>query len=408
MMLLKLSWRNVFRHRRRTWITAAAISIGLGAMIMSNTLMNGMDTMASFNIINYETGHLEIFARGYYREEGMFPLDTIIDNPYEVVKTVEGIRGVKGVTQRIKFPARVSNGIDEFPVLGIGIDTRTESVVFKTQQAIVSGTMIEDPGQILVGTELTKLMDADTGTILTIITRDKHGTFNAYDFIVVGLVNTTHPLFDGNAVIMNLAAAQELLALGDGVTEISLRLDRTGMVPGMKTLIQDTLGDEYDVYTFKELYASIFEVSGFKRLMQFMVALVVIVIAAVGIVNTMLMAVMERIPEIGTLKAIGFGNWEIMRMFLYEGGIIGVFGSVLGCVYGLLVSLIMVFVGIDFSSVFDTAEMNYPIKFLLKGEIDPVMVCAVFLFGVVVSIIVTLWPVRRATRLRPVDALRHI
>ncbi|MBN2620983.1 ABC transporter permease [candidate division WOR-3 bacterium] len=408
MMLLKLAWRNVFRHRRRTWITAAAISIGLGAMIMSNTMMNGMDTMASFNIINYETGHLEIFASGYYREEGMFPLDTIIDDPDALYRRIKDIRGIKGMTERVKFPARVSNGIDEFPVLGIGVDMRTESEVFETQQAIVSGTMINDPGQILVGTELTKLMGADTGTILTIITRDKHGTFNAYDFMVTGLINTTHPLFDGNAVIMDLDAAQELLALDKGVTEISLKLNKTGMVPEMKAKIQDTLGDEYEVYTFKELYASIFEVSGFKRLMQFMVALVVIVIAAVGIVNTMLMAVMERIPEIGTLKAMGFGNWEIIKMFLYEGGIIGVFGSALGCVYGLLVSLIMVFVGIDFSSMFDTAEMNYPIKFLLKGEIDPVMVCAVFLFGVVVSIIVTLWPVRRATRLRPVDALRHI
>lgn len=408
MMLLKLAWRNVFRHRRRTWITAAAISVGLGAMIMSNTLMNGMDSMASHNIIVYETGHLEIFAQGYYREEGMFPLDTIIDDPDEVRRRLDDVRGIKGMTGRVKFPARVSNGVDEFPVLGIGIDIESESAVFLTLEKIVAGHGIENPGQILIGTDLALLMDIDTGSMLTVITRDRNGTYNAYDFIIAGLVNTSHPLFDGNGVIIDLGAAQELLALGQGVTEISLKVGNIGSVPKMKKMVEDAAGDKYEVYTYKELYASIFEVSGFKRLMQFMVALIVIVIAAVGIVNTMLMAVMERISEIGMLKAMGYGNGEIIRMFLYEGGIIGVFGSALGCVYGLLASLLMVVVGIDLSGIFDTSEMGYPIEFVLKGEIDPVLVGVVFLFGVLISIIVTLWPVRRATRLRPVDALRHI
>lgn len=93
---------------------------------------------------------------------------------------------------------------------------------------------------------------------------------------------------------------------------------------------------------------------------------------------------------------------------MYEGGIIGVFGSALGCLYGLLVSLLLIFVGIDLSPLFDTADMGYPIEFVIKGEVDPMLVCIVFIFGVLVSLVVTLWPVRRATRLRPVDALRHI
>lgn len=408
MMLLKLAWRNVLRHRKRTMITAAAISVGLGAMIISNTMMNGADNMASDNIINYETGHLEVFARGYYREEGVFPLDTIIDNPDQLGERLVGIRGVRGVTTRVKYQARISNGVDEFPILGIGIDRGTESDVFKTPDAVVAGHGIEAFNQILIGTELSTLMDAAIGSMLTIITRDKNGTYNAYDVIVVGLINTSHPLFDGNAVVMDLSTAQELLALGKGVTEISLRLSKNNKVSEMKTIVQEALGDEYEVYTYQELYASIFEVSGFKRFMQFMVALIVIVIAAVGIVNTMLMAVMERIPEIGTLKALGYGNWQIMKMFVYEGGIIGMFGSALGCVYGLAVSLFLVVVGIDLTGFFDTAEMGYPIEFFLKGEIDPVLVVQVFIFGVIVSLIVTLWPVRRATRMQPVDALRHV
>jgi ABC-type lipoprotein release transport system permease subunit len=406
--ILILAWRNVFRHRRRTLITAAAISVGLAAMITSNTMMNGMDKIASQNIIHYETGHFEIFAKGYYREEGMFPLDTIIDDPDPLYRIVRDIKGVGGVTQRVKFPARVNNGIDEFPVLAIGINTQTESDVFKTDKAVVAGRYIDSAEDILVGTELSKIMNVEEGSLLTIITRDKYGTYNAYDFIVAGLINTEHPLFDGNAVVMDIAVAQELLSLGKGVTEISVKIRDESRISEMKKTIISVIGDDYEVYTYKELYASIFEISGFKRIMQFMIALVVVIIAAVGIINTMLMAVMERIPEIGTLKAMGFQNLDIVKMFLYEGGIIGVFGSFMGCFYGLLISLFIIFVGIDLSSFFDSSELGYPVRFVLKGEIDPGMMLVVFAFGVFVSVMVTLWPVRRATKLQPVDALRHV
>lgn len=407
-MLLKLAWRNVFRHRRRTMITAAAISVGLGAMIMSNTMMNGMDTMASYNIINYETGHLEVFAAGYYREEGLFPLDTIIDEPGSLLAAVQDIKGVKAVTERVKFPARISNMVDEFPVLGIGVDIASEAGVFRIEESVVAGRYLEKAEDILIGIELAQTMDCDTGSFITVITRDRNGTYNAYDFIVSGLIQTDHPLFDANAVVMDITLAQELLALDQGVTELSIRLDNGSNVLKMQDRVAKNIGNGYEVLTYKEVYGSIFEVSGFKRLMQFMVAMIVVIIASVGIINTMLMAVIERIPEIGTLKAMGFQNNVIVKLFMYEGGIIGLFGSLLGCVYGLIASLFFVIIGIDLTSFFNTADLGYPVKFIMKGRIDPGMVGIVFIFGIVVSLLVTLWPVRRATRLQPVDALRHV
>jgi ABC-type lipoprotein release transport system permease subunit len=408
MSLLKLAWRNVFRHKRRTLITSAAISVGLAAMIASNTMMNGAEKMASANIIDYETGHLEIFAEGYYRAEGLFPLDTIIDQPEQVFNSIAHISGITGMTARVKFPARVTNGIDEFPVLGVGIDPRTETDVFRFNKAIVKGHDIEESEDILIGTDLATIMDVSEGSFLTIITRDKNGTYNAYDCRIVGIVNTQHPLFDGNAVIMDIGFAQELLALGSSVTEISVRIRDESRILDVKAAVQSAVGAGFEVYTYRELYSAIFEVSGFKRLMQFIIALVVIIIAAVGIVNTMLMAVMERIPEIGTLKAMGFHNKDVIKMFLYEGSIIGFFGSILGCVFGLIISLLLVFIGIDLSSVFDSGDFGYPVELVIKGEIDPILVLIVFLFGIAVSVLVTLWPVRRATRLQPVDALRHV
>jgi ABC-type lipoprotein release transport system permease subunit len=408
MKLVYIAWRNVFRHTRRTIITAAAISVGLSSMIFMNTMMNGADKMASRNIIDFETSHLEIFADGYYREEGVFPLDTIIEDPAFLADRVKDISGVKGMTPRVKFQASISNGIDELPVLGMGIDIESDNRIFKIGNSIVAGTYLQNEGDVLIGENLASDMDLDVGSYITIITKDRNGTYNAYDLTVSGIINTGHPLFDRNMALIPITQAQELLAIGEGVTEICMKADDEDRLTPLKDKISRATGTGYEVLTWKEMNAAIFEISGFKRAGQFMIALVVVIIAAVGIVNTMLMAVMERSPEIGTLKAMGFKNTGIVKMFIYEGGIIGIFGSLLGCLLGLLISVYLVHVGLDFSSVFENMDIGYPMKFIIKGEIDYLNLLYVFLFGIFVSILVTLWPVRRATKLEAVDALRHV
>jgi len=408
MKLLYIAWRNVFRHTRRTLITAAAISVGLSAMIFMNTMMNGADKMASRNIIDFETGHLEVFAMGYYREEGAFPLDTIIQDPEPVIGEIERVSGIKAIAPRVKFQASISNGIDELPVLGMGIDIQKDKKVFEIVNSVIEGAYLQHEGDVLIGSDLAGDMDLDVGSFLTIITKDRNGTYNAYDLTVSGIINTGHPLFDGNMAIISIEQAQELLAIGHGVTELCIRAYDENKLAGLKRNLASKVGKDYEVLSWKELNAAIFEVSGFKRTAQFMIALVVIIIAAVGIINTMLMAVMERIPEIGTLKAMGFNNSGIVRMFIYEGGIIGIFGSLLGCLFGFLVSLYLVYVGLDFTGIFGNMDIVYPMKFLIKGEIDYWTILYVFLFGIFVSVFVTLWPVRKATKLQPVDALRHV
>ena len=368
MKLLHIAWRNVFRHTRRTIITAAAISVGLSAMVFMNTMMNGVDKMASRNIIDYETGHLEVFATGYYREEGAFPLDTIIQDQDFIAGEIRDIPGVNAVTPRVKFQASINDGIDELPILGMGVDLQKDREVFEIANSVTEGVYLQYEGDVLVGKDLAEDMDLEVGSFVTIITKDRNGTYNAYDLTVSGIINTGHPLFDRNVAIIPLEQAQELLAIGQGATELCIKARNENTLNDLKKDLTARIGKDYEVLTWKELNAAIFEVSGFKRAGQFIIALVVVIIAAVGIINTMLMAVMERIPEIGTLKAMGFSNSGIVRMFIYEGGIIGVFGSFLGCLVGFLISLYIVYVGLDFSAFFEDMDIVYPMKFIIRGK----------------------------------------
>ncbi len=408
MKLFNLAWRNVFRHTRRSIITGLAISIGLGAMIYLDTMMNGVDKMASKNIIDYETGHLQIFARGYYKEERFYSLDTIIENPEFVVERLQNIKGISGFAQRIKFQCRINNGIDELPVVGIGIEPEQEKGIFEIEKAVVMGSFLKKPDALLIGASLAKELNLEPGSNIMVIVRDRNGTYNAIDFVVAGLLDTGHPLFDRNSIIISLENARQLLAIPGACTEICVRLKDEHRMNILKNIISQSLGQYFEVFTYKEVNASIFEISGMKRSIQFLLALVVVIIAAVGIINTMLMAVMERTQEIGTLKAMGFSNQNIIKMFLYEGGIIGIFGSIVGCILGLIFSLHLSIVGLDMSKAFGNMDIGYPIKMVIKGEISYQTIFSVFVFGIIISMLVTLLPVRRAVRLEPVEALRHV
>lgn len=405
MKIFNLAWRNVFRHTRRSIITAVAISVGLSAMIFMNSMMNGVDRMAEENIVNYESSQISVFARGYYQEEGLYTLDSLIINPIVLMQKLKTIRSVQELTPRIKFLCQLNTGLEELSVLGIGIDPGQDERVFKIKNSVARGKYLESHDDLLIGEGLAKDIGLELGSIVTIITKDKFGTYNAYDFTITGLVNTGHPLLDRNAVLISLPIAQELLNMPDAVTEIAVNTNTKDLVT-FKREITQKIGKDYEQYTWKELYASIFEVSGMKRSAQFMLAMVVVIIAAVGIVNTMLMAVMERVNEIGTLKAMGYNNFNITKMFVYEGGIIGFFGSLFGSIIGILISLYLQYFGLDLSKRFEGIDIMYPIKFILKGEINYLNIVLVFLFGIVVSILVTLYPVRRATKLKPADALR--
>ncbi len=407
MKIFNLAARNVFRHTRRSIITAIAISVGLSAMIFMDSMMNSVDKLAEENILHYELGNITVFAQGYYREEGRYGLDFIIDNPENLLNKLSVIKNVAAGTPRIRFLCQLNNGTDELPILGIGIEPQQDEKVFKLKQAIVKGSYLNNPDDILIGEALAKDLDLEIGSIATIIAKDRDGTYNAYDFIVVGLINSGHPAIDRNSAIISLHRAQELLNLPNAVTEISVKTNAKNLA-GLKSEILNQIGNKYELYTWRELYTNILEISGMKRSVQFILALVVVIIAAVGIINTMLMAVMERVNEIGMLKAMGFSNSHIVKMFIYEGGIIGFFGSLIGCFLGIALSLYLKYVGIDLSQQFENIDIMYPIKFILKGEINYWTVIAVLGFGVIISILVTLYPVRRAIKLNPAEALRKI
>jgi len=270
MRWLRLAWRNVFRHRRRTMITFAAISAGIAYMILMDSFMGGFELYSMRSFVDQEAGHLKLHAEGYRDEENVMPLDIVISDPDAVMDAVRGEFGYDRLTARTAFRGELSDGVDQLPVVGIGIDTATDRRVFDYPKAVTRGCFLTDRLDLLVGQNLAQDMDIDTGAYVTVVARTRNESWNALDFTVTGLLGTSDMFIDMNSVVMNIETADELLQMNGAVTEIPIRLASMDAAAPAKRQFEAAARQipklaGLEAWTWRELGEMIFQITGTKQ-----------------------------------------------------------------------------------------------------------------------------------------------
>jgi putative ABC transport system permease protein len=422
--LLKLAFRNVFRFKRRTFITLAAISVGLALLVISISLLDGIDQQSISNIINCQTSHIKIFKKGYFDRKDKLPMDLTITGAEELQVLIGEIQDVRATENRIFFGASLIKGVDELPCLGVAIETEKDPDLFNIKESILEGEWLR-PGEakVLIGKGLAKDIGLKVGDLITVrmITSSEEDDFswNAMDLEVKGIFESGNPTVDNMRIIVPLKTAQEGLSLGTDVTEIVVRLksgdDR--VIERVMVGIRERLKSKnlnLEVYSWKDLAGDFLMISQMKSKGTGMIVFILLFIASMGIINTMLMAVMERTREIGMMAALGMKKSEIMKLFIFEGGFIGVFGSLLGCLLGGLVSWYLEVEGWSMSFLARSPDMKrimesvYPVKDLYYADLTFNTLLLTFLFGTAIAILASMYPARKAAKMNPIQALRHI
>ncbi|MEN8222377.1 MAG: FtsX-like permease family protein [Acidobacteriota bacterium] len=421
MSLIKLGIRNIFRFKKRTLITLSAVSIGLALLIIGITFMNGIDKQSLNNIINSQTSHLKIFKNGYFEEREELPSDKVIEKSDLLIEKIRNIEGVAGVERRIMFPGSLIKGSDELPCIGVGIEPESDPSVFNIKESLVEGEWLEEGEyNILIGRSLAEDLELGIGDIVTarVITSrvDNQFTWNAVDFEIKGIFDTSNPNVNSAFVFIPLAEAQETMSLDSGVTEIVIRLDsgRDKKVEEGKNMIQaeiDRSGFDHTVFSWGQIAGDFLAISKMKTKNTSMLIMIMLFIASMGIINTMLMAVHERTREIGMMMALGMKKAEIKKVFLFEGGFIGVLGSLLGCILGGAASWYFEVYGISMRAFGKTyteiVSAFYPVKDVFYGDLTFGPLFYTFLLGTFISVAATYYPASKAAKMDPVEALRH-
>ena len=421
MSLIKMGLRNIFRFKKRTFITLSAVSLGLALLIIGITTMNGVDKHSFNNIIDSQTSHFKIFKKGYFEEKDELPTDKVIDKGDELLKKIRGLSQVVGAEKRILFPGSLIKGSDELPCVGVGIEPAHDPSVFNIRQSMIDGEWIEEGEyQILLGKSFAEDLNLGVGDIVTarVITSriDNNFTWNAVDFEIKGIFDTANPNVNSGFVFLPIEAAQEVMSLESGVTEIVIRLtsDDDELIKevndSLSGMVRDS-GFDYEVFSWNKLAGDFLAISKMKTKNTSMLIMIMLFIASMGIINTMLMAVLERTREIGMMMALGMKKSEIKKIFLFEGGFIGVLGSLLGCILGALGSWYLEVYGISLKafgeSYTEIVAALYPLKDKFYADLTFGPVFYTFLLGTAISVVATYYPASRAARMDPVEALRH-
>ncbi|MCX6556777.1 MAG: ABC transporter permease [Candidatus Aminicenantes bacterium] len=409
--LLRLALRNAFRYRRRTVLTCLAIAFGLGLTIVGMALFKGVEKTSLDHIKNSETAHFLVYPN---RRAGR-----LISTPTVLATRLRALPGVAGVACRLRCAATLINGQDELPVTAIGIEAEHDPSVFRIAASLRTGKFLaaDEGDTLLVGSGLASDLNLAAGDpcSLRLFAVGDEANWNAIDLQVKGVFVSGNPRLDRGADFLPLPLLQESLGVGDRVGEIALRMQNEKDLDKAKSAIASVLkesGFQGKVLGFWEAASGLIEVNRLRSRLHAIVPLIMLLVAALGIINTMLMAVMERTREIGLLRAMGFRKREVLLLFVLEGGVIGFLGSAASCLIGGLCGWYLQTHGIDIAfllgrEVADIAAAIYPIQDVFRADLTFGMLAFALVFGTVVSVVCSFYPAWRAVRLDPVSALRR-
>ena len=409
MFLIKLSLKNLLRHKRRTLITAAIIAWAIFFYITFDSFLLGMNDMVFQNIINFEYGHVQVADTSYWENKDELPLENMIVNDQSMNQVLREVEGYKAHAPQLDFQVRLNDGVNETPVLGKGISPVETLEVLDYEDYIVEGEMFQ-PGEYktVIGKRLSEVMNLELGEYVTLLTRTESDTFNTIDAEIGGIINTPNPNINQNVVLLPLDIVQDTLNVGNKVTHYIVRLDNQNFNPSIINNYDNgikAVNSSLNVYTWRNLDEV--SITQSKQAGNTFILLIILTIAAIGIVNIVILAALERMEEIGMMKALGLTEKEIIFTFVAESTGIGVIGGFLGCILGAISVFFFSNYGIDFTAFvdIDMSTFGVPIISEIYGVWNPMTFVYMFFFAVFGSMLASILPARWAAKKDPVQAI---
>jgi putative ABC transport system permease protein len=405
--LVRMAWRNVWRNKRRTLIALVAIALGLVFLAFMDGSIAGFQQAIFGNAVRLQGGNVQVHALGYREKAKRLPLLPLVDAD-AVVQAARTQSQVVAASRRINTGGFVSSREATMPVMISGIEPELEAPVGLLVPNMARGRYLaaDDQDLILIGQAMAAQLKVDVGDRITLLGRATHEQMRRRTMTVVGVYDLGLPEAEKQMVYISLAEAQTLFDLRDQATEVVVALQSVGQETAVVTALQAAL-PAYEVASWQELNPEMNQSLQVDKQVMSIFGLVVLLIAGVGILNLMLMAVFERTREIGLLAAMGLKRREILALFLMEGVLIGLLGSLVGGMLGGLVVSGIGQVGIKLS----LAEMGEMMA-LLGDRLYPTLRIDLLLGRAltvaVIAALASLYPAWQASRREPAEALHYV
>ncbi|MCD4787445.1 MAG: ABC transporter permease [Desulfobacterales bacterium] len=412
--IIKIAARNLRRYQRRTILTSALITLGVVAVLLYISVTGSFKDMMVGQITDSMIGHLQIHRRGYLASIDNLPLNRNL-NEHQVTKVkkiLSNVDAVESFSMRIKLGAMFSNFTETTNIrLNAVIPEQEVKTVPLLPDRIIKGQkkdVLLQKGEILIPELIAKGMKVKAGDDIVLVANNKDGSVNGKTFVVSGVLEgISGP--GGRDGVIHLDDARELLRInGVEISEIAIRLKSMDDLPPVFSRLKEELASikdkqdkpVFELHTWEKL-TPFYNIAKMIDLMTFFIKVMLVAIVLVSIMNVMIMAVYERINEIGTISAIGTLPGKIMALFVTEGFLLGVLGTVVGTI----ISLISI-------AALNAAEITFNFgrqsDLLLAPVIGQGDVITIGLIVIGISVLASLQPAFKAARMDPITALRHV
>ncbi len=411
--IFKLAWRNLLRYKRRTLLTSMLITLGVVAVLLFVSVSGSFKAMMVGQITDSMLGHLQVHKKGYLASIDSLPLNrNLTDKQIKKVKQMlDGSEAVEAYSMRIKLGAMFSNFKETTNLRLNAVNPEEEMATAPLlTKRILEGEKegLIKQGEILIPELIARGMKVKTGDSIVLVANNKDGSVNGQTFMVRGILEgISGP--GGRDGVIHIKDARSLLRIqGAEVSEIAIRLKNIESLPTVFASLKQELESiknkmnkpMFEVHTWEKI-SPFFNIAKMINLMTFFIKIMLVAIVLVSIMNVMIMAVFERINEIGTIAAIGTSPAKIMGLFVVEGFLMGILGTAIGTVISLVSIYIMNATQISF-------DFGRQTGLLLSPTINSNDVITIVVIVIGIAVLASLQPAWKAARMDPITALRHV
>ena len=408
MLFFNMAWRNVWRNRRRSLLTVMAISLGLGFNIFMRAIGDGFHEQMVDNSVRSHIGHLQIHRAGYHDDPG---LNKTLPSPAEVQRAIEKLPGVRGYSMRVIGDGLASTAENSAGVAIVGINPAMEGKVTTISRGIVKGEYLREgmTRPILIGDRLAVNLKAEVGDKVVLLVQAADGSMGANLFRVVGIFRSGAPELDRGMAFILRKDAQELFSLQNRETEAVILLNSSLAVPAAQRDLQSKLaGKHVEVLTWYQIEPFLLQFIQLDDAFFYIIVIFFFVVISIGILNTIMMSVFERVHEFGVMMALGTKPRQIIKLVVEEAFVLALVGALIGSAIGISASAFFATEGMNLSSWAEGAAALGMTSTVVYTKLTTANVVLSNLSVVVVVVLVGLYPALHASRLRPVEAIRHI
>jgi putative ABC transport system permease protein len=402
-MILKIALRNIFRQKRRTILTALAMIAGFTL----SSLFIGLSDGAYGNIITMftrnRTGHIQVHRAGYLDKPSLYET---IDGYAAIGETIQGTAGVDAWTPRVYAAGLGSVGEKSTAVQVIGVDVARETQATRFDQKVVEGSVLAETAshEAVIGKGLAKILSGTVGSEIVIFSQGADGSLANDVYKIVGIAESGGDVTDRVACYLHIEDAQELFVLEGRIHEIVVIISNINQVSKVTDAIKARLNNStLEVAPWQVVAKSFYRAMKVDQQGDAIARWVIMLIVAIGVLNTVLMSVLERTREYGVLKAVGTKPTQIFWLVICEVVIIAIGSIAVGALLGVLANYLLSIYGITYPEEITYGGMK--IK-TLYAEVNARCLIIPAITVMLSATIVSLFPAIKAARIMPAKAMR--